>query len=130
MIVDTHSNLDHNRTMCGMITKISLATHYKGALRSTCTIDDHALIKYGVLWSNSTKYIQNVARATTIAIHTLQEQSGCCSIDPLGTQLPYYTQGHLHSNGLENGFSNNYIKLYKNKRTKKLVEDQTKYNEI
>jgi len=33
-------------------------------------------------------------------------------------------KGHRHQNGLENGCCRNYIKLHKNKRTKKVGEDQ------
>lgn len=32
-------------------------------------------------------------------------------------------RGHQHQNGLENDFCNNYVKLYKNIRIKKLGED-------
>ena len=35
-------------------------------------------------------------------------------------------KGHRTKNGLEGGFSRNYIKLYKIKMTKKLGEDQIK----
>ena len=42
-----------------------------------------------------------------------------------GMQLPYYVRrGHQINNGLENGFCKNYVKLYKNRMTKKLDEDQ------
>ena len=49
------------------------------------------------------------------------------NILPRNEQLPYYTQGASNLNSsLKDGFCKNYIKLYINKGTKYLGEDQIK----